>query len=87
MIEEMVVQEEKEIVTTIMTKKRFSTMIEKKVKEFSMPYIDAVLGVCEDRELQPEDVARLISPQIKEKIEAEAIRVNAIKGNSIQLDI
>ena len=71
----------------IITKKRFSTMVEEKVKELTVPYIDAVLIVCEERELPPEDIKRLLSPIIISKIEAEALEVNAIKGGGARLPI
>jgi len=73
--------------TPIITKKRFSTMVEDKVKELTVPYIDAVLIVCEERELPPEDIKRLLSPIIISKIEAEALEVNAIKGGGARLPI
>ena len=73
--------------TPIITKKRFSTMVEEKVKELTVPYIDAVLIVCEERELPPEDIKRLLSPIIISKIEAEALEVNAIKGGGSRLPI
>jgi len=73
--------------TPIITKKRFSTMVEDKVKELTVPYIDAVLIVCEERELPPEDIKRLLSPIIISKIEAEALEMNAIKGGGARLPI
>lgn len=78
---------ENDIETPIITKKRFSTMVEEKVQEYNVPYIEAVLMVCSDRELPPEDVKRLLSPSIISKIEAEALAVNAIKGGGAQLPI
>ena len=73
--------------TPIITKKRFSTMVEDIVKKLSVPYMDAVLIVCEQRELPPEDIKRLLSPIIISKIEAEAREVNAIKGGGARLPI
>ena len=73
--------------TPIITKKRFSTMVEEKVKELTVPYIDAVLIVCEERELPPEDIKRLLSPIIISKVEAEALEMNAIKGGGARLPI
>jgi hypothetical protein len=64
----------------ILTKKRFSELVEKKVasgRENS--YIDACLAVCEENEFPPEDVGRLISPSLHAKIEAEASRNNLVK--------
>ena len=73
--------------TPIITKKRFSTMVEDIVKKLSVPYMDAVLIVCEQRELPPEDIKRLLSPIIISKVEAEALEVNAIKGGGARLPI
>ena len=79
--------EQVEIPTPIITKKRFSTMVEDKVKSLSVAYIEAVLIICEERELQPEDIKRLLSTVIIDKIEAEALEVNSIKGGGARLPI
>ena len=53
-----------------------------------MPYMDAVLKICEERDLDPIDVGNLIGPVLKEKIEAEAIDLNLIAndgGNTLPL--
>jgi hypothetical protein len=73
--------------TPIITKKRFSTMVEEKVRDLRVAYIEAVLIVCEERELPPEDIKRLLSPVIIDKIEAEALEVNSIKGGGARLPI
>lgn len=73
--------------TPIITKKRFSTMVEEKVKALLVNYIEAVLIVCDERELPPEDIKRLLNPSIIGKIEAEALEVNSIKGGGARLPI
>ena len=78
---------ENPVETPIITKKRFSTMVEEKVKDLRVAYIEAVLIVCEERELPPEDIKRLLSPVIIDKIEAEALEVNSIKGGGARLPI
>jgi|GEM_PF-657237 hypothetical protein len=72
----------------ILTKKRFSKLVEDKVTETKMPYMDAVLSICTDRELDPADIGNLIGPVLKEKIQAEAIELNLIAhdgGNTLPL--
>ena len=71
----------------ILTKKRFSQMVEKKVLKFRMDYLDAILEVCEELEFPVEDVSRLITPSLLEKVQAEAIRYNMIKDNTATLPI
>ena len=53
----------------ILTKKRFGKLVEDKVTETRMPYMDAVIG-------------NLIGPVLKEKIEMEAIDLNLIESDN-----
>jgi hypothetical protein len=66
----------------ILTKKRFSTAVEKKVNKFQLSYLDAILEVCDDLEFPVEDVGRVITPNLKDKITAEAHRLNMIKDSN-----
>lgn len=67
---------------TILTKKRFAQMVEKKVAELRVSYMDACLEVCEQLEYPPEDVGRLMSPPLLDKIKSEAVRLRLIKDES-----
>lgn len=70
----------------ILTKKRFSKLVEDKVTATKMPYMDAVLAICEERDLDPIDIGNLIGPVLKEKIEMEAVELRLItsdKGNTL----
>ena len=64
-----------------MDKNKFSMTIETIVKDSnkSMNYIDAVVHFCEKRDIEIETVAKLIGPTLKEKIKAEALKLNYIK--------
>ena len=66
----------------ILTKKRFSALVEKKVNKFQLTYLDAILEVCEELQFPVEDVARVITPTLKEKLTAEAHRFNMIKDSN-----
>lgn len=77
-----------EIEEVVLTKKRFTKMIEEKIiANPGITYMDAVLEICEERMIDPLDVNRLISSVVKEKIEAEAMRENLIKGGGNTLPI
>jgi hypothetical protein len=71
----------------ILTKKRFSKLVETKVEEKNMSYMDAVIDVCTDRELDPGEINNLIGPILKDKIEAEAVSLRLMKSNGNQLPI
>ena len=64
-----------------MDKNKFSMTIENIVKDSNktLNYIDAIVGFCEAKDLEVESVVKLIAPSLKEKIKAEATRLNYIK--------
>jgi len=45
------------------------------------------LTVCSDRELDPGDIAKLVSPVIKDKLEAECIEMRLLEGTTSQLPV
>ena len=59
-----------------LTKNKFTKLIESTVSELSIPYMEAILHVCEKNDIEPEDVKKFISPVIKGKVEAEAMELN-----------
>ena len=67
-----------------LNKSRFSKLIEATVAEKTIGYMEAILLVCSDNNIEPEDVKKFISPVIKDKLEAEAMSLNFLpKTNSI----
>jgi hypothetical protein len=38
--------------------------------------MDAILHLCEENNIEPEDIKKFISPIIKGKVEAEAMQLN-----------
>jgi divalent metal cation (Fe/Co/Zn/Cd) transporter len=88
MAEEQDESTEEKIEDIVLTKKRFSKMIDDYVQDHpDSTYMDAVLQVCEERVIDPMDVGKLISPVIREKIEAEAMSANLVKGGGNSLPI
>jgi len=88
MAEEQDESTEEKIEDIVLTKKRFSKMIDDYVQDHpDSTYMDSVLQVCEERVIDPMDVGKLISPVIREKIEAEAMSANLVKGGGNSLPI
>ena len=70
----------------IINKKMFSSLVEEYVWSHDTPYIEAVVEVCASRELDPSQVASLLSNSIKDKVEAEAMAMNYLpKVNALPL--
>lgn len=62
----------------ILTKKRFSSQVEYTMLDKRIGAMEAVLHICEENQLDPADVGKLITDQLKAKIEAEARSVNML---------
>ena len=59
-----------------MNRSKFTKLIEAQVLERKLGYIDAIVEVCETTNIDPQDVKKFISPVVKEKLEAEAMKLN-----------
>jgi hypothetical protein len=67
-----------------LTKSKFTKLIESTVGDLRIPYMEAIHVVCEKNNIEPEDIKKFISPIIKDKLEAEAMKLNFLpKINSI----
>jgi hypothetical protein len=65
--------------SNFMNKKKFTKMVEDCVRTKSMTYMDTVVYLCEQNNLEIEDVKKYISPSVKEKIEFEAMKLNFLE--------
>ena len=69
-----------EIKNEFLTKSKMAKIIE-------MSYMDAILYICEDKGIEPDEVSKFISPVIKGKLEQEAIELHYIKSDSNTLPL
>ena len=57
----------------------FSLYIEEKVLQESISYMDAVIGYCNDIDIDVESVTKLINQSLKDKIQIEAEEGNYMR--------
>lgn len=70
-----------------LTKQKFAKLIEDFVQKRSVSYMDAVINVCQDNDVDIEDVRKFITPIIKDKIQAEAMKLNFLpRSNTLPID-
>ena len=75
--------EEKIVQHKIMTKKRFSMAVENLVANNNdISYIDAAVMIIEERGMQYQNLKKLLTDSLKDKIEHEANTLNLIRGAS-----
>jgi len=51
------------------------------VYEEDLPYTEAILEVCDEYGIEPEDIAKLITGPLKERLRIEAVRMNTISDS------
>lgn len=69
-----------------LTRSKFSKMVERTVISHRLSYIDAIVHLCGTNDIEMEDVNKFINVTLKEKIEAEAMRLNWLpKQNALPI--
>jgi len=66
----------------VLNREKFSQIIERTVIEKRLSYMDAIVWWCEENEFDIQDVNKLVSPLIKEKIKVEAENLNFLPKSS-----
>tara|TARA_B100000287_G_C20256929_1_gene632395 strand:+ start:400 stop:621 length:222 start_codon:yes stop_codon:yes gene_type:complete len=56
----------------------FANQVEQNVSKYDGSYIDTVIGLCEEHEIEPEFAAKYLTKPIKEKIESEGRTFNLL---------
>ena len=66
-----------------LNKKTFSRLVEIYVRTHrGCPYIDAIIAVCEENEIDLRDSKKLISKEIVQHVEFEARELNLLQGGN-----
>ena len=77
---------QKPTIKTKLTLAELIELVEFLVRKDNMSYTEAIIEICEQKELEPEDVAKLIKKgPLKNKLEVEATRRNIVKSNTSTL--
>ena len=67
-----------------LTRAKFTKLIESTVAEKKMPYMDAILQLCDKNDIDIEDIKKFIWRLIKVMLEADALNLNYLpKKNSL----
>lgn len=64
------------------TQNDFCRQIEKYVEQWKVPYMQAVIAICEFKEIPVESVAKILSKPIIEKIQQEGQELNFLPKSS-----
>ena len=68
-------------------KNDFVKGVEDYVKKNGGTYIDAIITMCEDFEIEPQIAAKFLTKPIIEKVAIEGVDINLLKENTAKLPI
>jgi len=76
----------KAVIEPVITPKKLAERVEFLVEKDQMTHTEAIIEVCEELELEPEDMAKIIKKgPLKNKLEVEATKRNIIKSTTASL--
>jgi len=75
------------VVASIMSSNTFVAMVEQRISDKGMSYLEAITDVCEKTGLEFENVSKLMTPAMRKLLQAEAMSLNMIKRNGSRLPI
>jgi hypothetical protein len=70
------------MIKPVLTKEELIQRVEFFVHKDNLTYMESLIHICNDLDIDPEDIAKIISPPLKEKIMAEAQRMSTISSSS-----
>jgi hypothetical protein len=62
----------------VLTTEQLSTRVEKLVSRDHMTYLESIIHICDDTGIDAEDIAKIVTGSLREKLEAEARRNNIL---------
>lgn len=66
---------------TFMDKNKFSSLVEDEIRTRQITPIEAIIRLCEEREIEVESVSSLLTPKIKALVKNEASKMNLLKSD------
>jgi hypothetical protein len=74
-------------VASIMSSNTFISMVELRISDKGMSYLEAITDVCEKTGLEFENVSKLMTPTMRKLLQSEAASLNLIKRTGSRLPI
>jgi len=62
----------------VLTTEQLSARVERLVSRDHMTYLESIIHICDDTGIDAEDMAKIVTGSLREKLEAEAQRNNIL---------
>jgi hypothetical protein len=74
-------------IASVMSSNTFISMVEQRINEKGMSYIEAITDVCEKTGLEFENVSKLMTPTMRKILQSEATNLKLLKRTGSRLPI
>jgi hypothetical protein len=74
-------------VASILSSNTFISMVELRISDKGMSYLEAITDVCEKTGLEFENVSKLMTPTMRKLLQSEATSLNLMKRTGSRLPI
>lgn len=75
---------DKILIIPVINKQDLALKAEGLVQRDGLTYLEAIIHICDELDVDPEDIAKMVVGPLKDKLEAEAQRANILpKPNSL----
>ena len=71
----------------VITQEMFFEMIEDRIVKAKMSYVDAIVDICEKKNIDIESIPKLIDAKLRKILKNEALNLNMIKRSGRKLPI
>jgi len=75
------------VVASVMSANTFISMVEERIGDKGMSYLEAITDVCEKTGLEFENVSKLMTPSMRKLLQSEAMTLNLLKRTGSRLPI
>ena len=82
-MKELMNEEEQLMNQVIQNRSKFTMAIENIRKDFGISYIDSIIHYCTEHDIELAIVDSLVTPNLKEKLEAEAVQLNFLPRGGV----
>lgn len=74
-------------IASVMSSNTFVSMVELRINEKGMSYLEAITDVCEKTGLEFENVSKLMTPTMRKLLQSEATALKLLKRTGSRLPI
>lgn len=75
------------VIASVMSSNTFVSLVELRINEKGMSYLEAITDVCEKTGLEFENVSKLMTPTMRKLLQSEAMTLKLLKRTGSRLPI